>query len=95
MTDLKDDLAALRIDRGPERSGLVRIIGWTLVLLVVASLAGGGWVWATRERPVEVEVSPVAERASGTQAAVLNASGTSPRAAAPPFPRRSPAKSSR
>jgi RND family efflux transporter MFP subunit len=75
VTDLKDDLAALRIDRGPERSGVVRIIGWTLALLLVAALAGGGWVWATRERPVEVEVAPVTQRASGTQAAVLNASG--------------------
>ena len=53
----------------------MRIIGWTLALLVVAALAGGGWVWATRERPVEVEVAPVAQRATGTQAAVLNASG--------------------
>jgi RND family efflux transporter MFP subunit len=75
VTDLKDDLAALRIDRGPERSGVMRIIGWTLALLVIAALAGGGWVWATRERPVEVEVAPVTQRASGTQAAVLNASG--------------------
>ena len=41
----------------------------------MAALAGGGWAWATRERPVDVEVAPVAERASGTQAAVLNASG--------------------
>ena len=75
MTDLREDLAALRIDRRHERSGIARVIGWTLALLVVAGLAGGGWVWATRERPVDVQVAQVAERASGTQAAVLNASG--------------------
>ena len=75
MTDLKEDLAALRIDRAPEQQGPGRIIGWLLVLLVVAALAGGGWFWATRERPIEVEVAAVTQRASGAQAVVLNASG--------------------
>ena len=32
-------------------------------------------MWVTRERPIEVEVAEVTERAAGTQAAVLNASG--------------------
>ena len=45
------------------------------MLLLLATLAGGGWVWATRERPLEVEIAAVAERPQGTQAAVLNASG--------------------
>ena len=36
---------------------------------------GGAWLWFTRERPIEVEVAPVTERAAGTQASVLNASG--------------------
>jgi HlyD family secretion protein len=75
VTDLKEDLAALRIDRAPEQQGPGRIIGWLLVLLVVAALAGGGWFWATRERPIEVEVAAVTQRASGAQAVVLNASG--------------------
>ena len=35
----------------------------------------GAWMWATRERPIEVEVAAVTERPVGTQAAVLNASG--------------------
>jgi HlyD family secretion protein len=75
VTDFKEDLAALRIERGPERSGVARFVGWAVGLLIVAGLAGGGWAWATRERPVEVQVASVTERAPGTQAAVLNASG--------------------
>ena len=75
MTVLKDDLAALRIERPPDRSGLARAIGWVIVVLLLAGVAGGGWVWATRERPLEVEVAAAAERPRGTQAAVLNASG--------------------
>jgi HlyD family secretion protein len=75
VTVLKDDLAALRIERKPDRSGLARAAGWVIAVLLLAGVAGGGWVWATRERPVEVEVASVAERPRGTQAAVLNASG--------------------
>jgi RND family efflux transporter MFP subunit len=45
------------------------------VLTLLAAVAGGGWVWATRERPLEVEVVAVAERPLGAQAEVLNASG--------------------
>jgi RND family efflux transporter MFP subunit len=75
VTVLKDDLAALRIERKPDRSGLTRVVGWVSVLLLLAGVAGGGWVWATRERPLEVEAASVAERPRGTQAAVLNASG--------------------
>jgi len=75
MTVLKDDLAALRIERKPDRSGIVRAAGWVILLLLLASVAGGGWVWATRERPLEVEIAAVAERPQGAQAVVLNASG--------------------
>ena len=74
MTDLKADLAALRIERAPER----RRRGWLkwLVLLIVLAGAGvGTWLWISRERPVEVQIATVAERATGEQAAVLNASG--------------------
>ncbi len=46
--------------------------------MLLAILAGGGyygWRWFSAERPVEVEVVAVTERAVGAQAAVLNASG--------------------
>ena len=75
MTDLNQDLAALRIEREPERPGVGRWIGWAVVLLIIAGAGAGGWTWATRERPIEVEVTTATERPVGTQAAVLNASG--------------------
>jgi RND family efflux transporter MFP subunit len=74
MPDLKDDLAALRIEREPDRPRR-RWVGW-LVLLVAGGACGvAAWLWIARERPLEVEVARVSERAAGAQAAVLNASG--------------------
>ena len=75
MNDLTKDLAALRIEREPERTGVARWIIWTGLLILLAALGLAGWRWATRERPVEVQVATVSVRAAGTQAAVLNASG--------------------
>jgi RND family efflux transporter MFP subunit len=74
MTDLRDDLAALRIERPPDRPPR-RWIAWVvvMVLLCVAGLAA--WRWVSRERPLEVETVAVIERAAGAQAAVLNATG--------------------
>jgi RND family efflux transporter MFP subunit len=76
MTDFRDDLSALKIDRGPEETRPRR--GLLVWLVVVALFAGGGaaaWWWWQRERPVPVQVGTVTARAAGTQAAVLNASG--------------------
>ncbi len=75
MTDLKQDLAALRIDREPERHGAARWILWVGGLIVLTTAGVSGWRWATRERPIDVQVATVTERAAGAQAAVLNASG--------------------
>jgi len=75
VDDLKQDLAALRIERRSDRSALGRVLAWVVFLLVVAGGGTGAWVWTTRERPAEVDVATVTERAAGTQAAVLNASG--------------------
>ena len=75
MSELKDDLAALRIEREPIRESNY---GWVKWVVVLAVLGGGGYMgyrWLTRERPAEVQVAAVTERAVGTQAAVLNASG--------------------
>jgi RND family efflux transporter MFP subunit len=75
MADLKADLAALRIERAPERPGAGRWIVWAGVLILAGAAGFAGWRWLTRERPVEVQVAAVSVRAAGTQAAVLNASG--------------------
>jgi len=69
-----DDLSALRIERPPlppER----RWLKWVVWLGVFAVIGLGGWYWASRERPLEVEVATVSTRAAGSQASVLNASG--------------------
>src|SRR6476660_8781822 len=75
MSDLKDDLAALRIEREPARSG--RSHGWVWLVLAVLIVAGvaGGWFWLRRERPIDVQTAVVEARAAGTQTGVLNASG--------------------
>jgi RND family efflux transporter MFP subunit len=75
MSNLTRDLDALRIEREPERTGVARWIIWTGLLILLAALGLAGWRWATRERPLEVQVATVSVRAAGTQAAVLNASG--------------------
>jgi RND family efflux transporter MFP subunit len=75
VTDLKQDLAALRIEREPERPGIGRWATWALVIVIIAAAGAAAWKWVSRERPVEVEVATVTERPVGTQAAVLNASG--------------------
>jgi RND family efflux transporter MFP subunit len=75
MTVLKQDLAALRIERPPERRRVGRWIVGVGLLIVGATLGLGAWRFATRERPSEVQVAFVTERAAGIQASVLNASG--------------------
>ncbi len=76
MSDLKDELAALRIDRAPMDAGSGRSwVKWVVLLVVLAAAGYAGWAWFTRERPIEVEVVTVTERAAGAQATVLNASG--------------------
>jgi RND family efflux transporter MFP subunit len=74
MSDLREDLAALRIERPPERTPR-RWIAWTAVVILAGAAAIVGWRWTTRARPIQVETVAVLERAAGTQAAVLNATG--------------------
>jgi HlyD family secretion protein len=75
MTNLKDDLAALRIERGPVTVTNRRWIGWVVALALIGGTGLGAWLWLTRERPLEVEAATVTVRAAGAQASVLNASG--------------------
>ena len=75
MNDLKQDLAALRIERAPERRRPGKWLAWVAVVIVVTAAGTLAWNWMSRERPTEVQVAAVTERAAGTQAAVLNASG--------------------
>ncbi len=75
MTELQDDLAALRIDRGDEAPRSRRWVGWLIVGIVLAGIAVGVWKWLTRERPVEVQVATVTSREAGTRATVLKATG--------------------
>ena len=75
MSQSTDDLSALRIEREPFRPEGRRWGRWIALALVLGGAGAGGWMWFTRERPIEVEVVTVTERAAGTQASVLNASG--------------------
>jgi RND family efflux transporter MFP subunit len=75
MAELKDELAALRIEREPESRHAMRWLVWLVVLLLIGAGGFWGWTWASRPRPITVQAATVTSRAAGTQAAVLNASG--------------------
>ena len=75
MSDLKTDLAALRLERETDSSQSRRWIGWAVLAIFLVAAGGAAWWWLNRERPLEVEVAAVTSRQAGTQAAVLNAAG--------------------
>jgi len=75
VSELKDELAALRIEREPVRVGGGRWIGWVVGLLLLVAVGAGGWIWYRRPRPIEVEVAAVTVRSAGAQASVLNGTG--------------------
>ena len=78
VADLKDELAALRIERAPETSGSPWVV-WLAVLILVGAAGAGGWFWMFREKALVVEAAAVQERptggAGGGGTSVLNASG--------------------
>ena len=75
MADLKEDLAALRLEREPDIQPRRRWVVWLVLAVFLVAAGGGAWWWFSRERPVEVEIATVSSRQAGTQAAVLNATG--------------------
>lgn len=75
VADSNDDLSALRIEREPLKVNRRAWMKWVVLFVILGSAGVGAYAWLNRERPVEVEVATVTERAAGTQASVLNASG--------------------
>ena len=75
-SNLKDDLASLRIDSAA-RAGGGRPGLWILIAVVIAALAGGGWFWSRRIEAATVKTTTVTAKTGGPVAAgaVLNASG--------------------
>jgi RND family efflux transporter MFP subunit len=78
VADLKDELAALRIERAPDTGGS-RWVAWLAVLILLGGAGAAAWFWMFREKPLVVEATVVQERATGGAAggaaSVLNASG--------------------
>jgi RND family efflux transporter MFP subunit len=76
LSNLKDNLAALRIDQSARAGSSKRGLWITLVVLLVA-VATAGWIWSTRVDAISVKTTAVkAETGSGpAPGAVLNASG--------------------
>jgi RND family efflux transporter MFP subunit len=70
-----DDLSALKIEREPLNTGGRRWVKWVVLLVLLGGGAAGGYYFLTRERPIEVEVASVTERAAGTSASVLTGKG--------------------
>jgi HlyD family secretion protein len=75
VADSSDDLSALRIERAPLKVNRRAWMKWVMLFVILGLGGGGAYAWLNRERPVDVEVATVTERAAGTHASVLNASG--------------------
>ncbi len=75
-SNLKDDLASLRIDNSA-RAGGTRRGAWIVLLVVVLAVAGGGWLWSRRVEAADVKTATVTAQSGAAAAAgaVLNASG--------------------
>ena len=78
VADLKDELAALRIERAPETSGSPWVV-WLAALILIGAAAAAGWFWMFREKALVVDAVAAQERPTGGAgrgaASVLNASG--------------------
>ena len=97
MPNLKDDLAALRIDQSA-RAGNSRRGLWITVVVLLIAVATAGWVWSSASRPPPVKTASVTARDAAPgqlRARCSTPRATSPPAARPPSRRRSPARWSR
>lgn len=76
MSNLKEDLASLRIDHS-DRGGGLRKGPWIIAVVLIATVAAGGWYWSVRLQAAPVKVASVVVKTSGgsSPGAVLNASG--------------------
>ncbi|MBA2259247.1 MAG: efflux RND transporter periplasmic adaptor subunit [Acidobacteria bacterium] len=76
MSNLKENLASLRIDHS-DRGGGLRKGPWIIAVALIATVAAGGWYWSVRLQAAPVKVASVAVKTSGgsSPGAVLNASG--------------------
>ena len=75
MANLKEDLAALRIDHS-ERGQTSRMGLWIVLALLVFMAGATGWYWTTNIQVASVRVAAVAAKsAAAGPGAVLNASG--------------------
>ncbi|HUQ86440.1 MAG TPA: efflux RND transporter periplasmic adaptor subunit [Vicinamibacterales bacterium] len=74
MADI-DDLSALKIEREPLNTGGGRWVKWVVLLVILGAAGAGAYWWFRRERPIEIEVANVSERAAGTSASVLTGKG--------------------
>jgi len=76
VSDLKSDLASLRIDHSARPSGSRRGL-WLALILIALAVGAGGWYWANRVEPAIVKTAPVTAVTGAAAAAgsVLNASG--------------------
>jgi len=77
MSDISNDLAALRIPQESRGKRGKPILVTLIVLLVLGAGGFGAWYWSTALQAAPVKVVPVAVKAGGPNApsAVLNASG--------------------
>jgi len=75
-TNLKEELASLRIDHSARGGGSGRG-PWIVILVLLVAVAAGGYYWWRREPVMEVRTTEAAVRsgAAGAANAVLNASG--------------------
>jgi RND family efflux transporter MFP subunit len=76
VTNLRDDLASLRIEQ-TSRAGGSRRGAWVALGILVLALAGAGWYWSQRVEAAEVKTAAVSAQtgAGSAPGAVLNASG--------------------